>query len=212
MGPRGDRDYNRLDPPHCREDGCARQLRRLRRRRRRSLPLRRRRSGQRRATVQHLWWSRSAVTLPGCARPRATARQVPLVHLMIGLHSAQSERKDARGHQRRVPGRGQRPPFRSFSKRFQPRQSHPPGLGHPSGSRGSFGPASLKRLGARSAEDGEWELHETFCFAPAQTLASPSTVRWSSARRRLHHRAGVHRPCPQGQSSPLWPQWVEHDA
>ena len=22
---------------------------------------------------------------------------------------------------------------------------------------------------------------ETFCFAPAQTLASPSTVRWSSA-------------------------------
>ena len=26
--------------------------------------------------------------------------------------------------------------------------------------------------------------------------------------RRLRRRAGVHRPCPQGQSSPLWPQWA----
>ena len=26
--------------------------------------------------------------------------------------------------------------------------------------------------------------------------------------RRLHHRAGVHRPRPQGQSSPLWPRWA----
>ena len=26
--------------------------------------------------------------------------------------------------------------------------------------------------------------------------------------RRLHHRAGVHRRRPQGQSSPLWPQWA----
>ena len=25
--------------------------------------------------------------------------------------------------------------------------------------------------------------------------------------RRLHHRTGVHRPRPQGQISPLWPQW-----
>ena len=25
---------------------------------------------------------------------------------------------------------------------------------------------------------------------------------------RLHHRAGVHRHRPQGQSSPLWPQWA----
>ena len=26
--------------------------------------------------------------------------------------------------------------------------------------------------------------------------------------RRPHHRAGVHRPRLQGQSSPLWPQWA----
>ena len=26
--------------------------------------------------------------------------------------------------------------------------------------------------------------------------------------RRLHHRAGVHRRRPQGQGSPLWPQWA----
>ena len=26
--------------------------------------------------------------------------------------------------------------------------------------------------------------------------------------RRLRRRAGVHRPRPQGQSSPLWPQWA----
>ena len=26
--------------------------------------------------------------------------------------------------------------------------------------------------------------------------------------RRLHHRAGVHRRRPHGQSSPLWPQWA----
>ena len=28
-------------------------------------------------------------------------------------------------------------------------------------------------------------MAETFCFAPAQTLASPSTVRWSSGYWRL---------------------------
>ena len=38
-------------------------------------------------------------------------------------------------------------------------------------------------------------------------IASPSTVR-CVVGRRLHHRAGVHRPRPQGQSSPLWPQWT----
>ena len=26
--------------------------------------------------------------------------------------------------------------------------------------------------------------------------------------RRLRRRDGVHRPRPQGQSSPLWPQWA----
>ena len=26
--------------------------------------------------------------------------------------------------------------------------------------------------------------------------------------RRRRRRAGVHRPHPQGQSSPLWPQWA----
>ena len=26
--------------------------------------------------------------------------------------------------------------------------------------------------------------------------------------RRRRRRAGVHRPRPQGQSSPLWPQWA----
>ena len=44
---------------------------------------------------------------------------------------------------------------------------------------------------------------ETFCFAPAQTLASLSRVRKVVVGRRLHHRAGVHRRRPQGQSSPL---------
>ena len=42
---------------------------------------------------------------------------------------------------------------------------------------------------------------ETFCFAPAQTLASPSTVRWSSAVDSAIELActGV----TQGQGSPL---------
>ena len=52
---------------------------------------------------------------------------------------------------------------------------------------------------------------ETFCFAPAQTLASEGKV---VVGRRLHHRAGV---CTgvahnaQGHragGSPLWPQWA----
>ena len=44
---------------------------------------------------------------------------------------------------------------------------------------------------------------ETFCFAPAQlaqTLASPSTVRWSLAVDSTIDRAGVHRRRPQGQA------------
>ena len=61
---------------------------------------------------------------------------------IIGLHQAKMRQKDARGPPRRVPGRGQRPPFRTFSKRFQPR-TRPPG-GNPR---------------ARSAEEGaEWEF------------------------------------------------------
>ena len=71
---------------------------------------------------------------------------------MVGLHQAQIERKDARGPPRRVPGRGQRPPFRSFSKRFQPKPKRPPGLG--------FNARPLRRSTARSAEEGDWELHE----------------------------------------------------
>ena len=49
---------------------------------------------------------------------------------------------------------------------------------------------------------------ETFCFAPAQTLASLSRVRKVVVGRRLHHRAGVHRRRPQGQGSSLWPPWA----
>ena len=47
---------------------------------------------------------------------------------------------------------------------------------------------------------------ETFCFAPAQTFASPSRVRWSSGCRPStpHHRAGVH--SHSAQASPTRPE------
>ena len=45
------------------------------------------------------------------------------------------------------------------------------------------------------------------CACPIHWRHRP-TVTGGRLGRRLHHRAGVHRRRPQGQSSPLWPQWA----
>ena len=52
---------------------------------------------------------------------------------------------------------------------------------------------------------------ETFCFAPAQTLASSSTVRWLVASAvdstiELACTGVTHKARAGG--SPLWPQWA----
>ena len=53
---------------------------------------------------------------------------------------------------------------------------------------------------------------ETFCFAPAQTLASPSRVRWSSAvdsTIELACTGGAHKArAALSASLRLWPQWA----
>ena len=61
--------------------------------------------------------------------------------------------------------------------------------------------------GLRSTGTGTGSMLGVSAHDSRQQSASPLTVRWVVGRR-LRHRAGVHRPRPQGQSSPLWPQWA----
>ena len=79
---------------------------------------------------------------------------------LIALHQTQMTRKGSAP--RRPPGRGQRGPFRAFSRRFQPRGGQPPGWRREverswAYSRGGRGGDRL-RSAARSAEEGDWEL------------------------------------------------------
>jgi len=104
---------------------------------------------------------------------------------MASLHLAQAERKDGRGPgPRRMPGRGQRPPFRGYSKRFQPRRSLPPGLGLPGGNPALSARSSAPSR-ARSAEEGEWESFEigTSVSENASSSSSQSSSERSMAAR-----------------------------
>ena len=107
------------------------------------------------------------------ARVCPSSRKARSHKYMASLHLAQAERKDKRGVQRRVPGRGQRPPFRSFSKRFQPRRSFPPGLGTSGGN-----------PKARSAEEGEWELRP-IGEVPKDTATSSSSSSSQASEQTL---------------------------
>ena len=112
------------------------------------------------------------------ARKCPSPRKARSHKYMASLHLAQAERKDGRGPQRRVPGRGQRPPFRSFSRRFQPRRSLPPGLGHSGNPR--TGPK------ARSAEEGEWELRPIGAISEDSSTEPSSSSSASLASERIN--------------------------
>ena len=108
-----------------------------------------------------------------CPSPRNRSRSHAYI---VALHQSKMQQRDARGPMRRVPGRGQRAPFRAFSRRLGPRNQptrRPPFPGN--------------NPRARSAEEGgsetesDWQLQSLELPPGLDASTTSSSSRGSSS-------------------------------